>query len=109
MEQAHAGRGAAVAAGKPAAWDLYFDQKDFDIQDRRAQLVAELAAFFASGAGWHLLLSASSWFQRVVVELDCLELAQLCRSQDLCEALEHAPAEALDCIAVAAYEVSSPI
>lgn len=90
---------------KPAGWDLYFDASEYDAQDRRAQLIAELAAFFASPVGWPLLLGASAWHQRVVVELDWVELSRLCPSSDLREALEHAPTEALACIATAVYEV----
>lgn len=98
-------RQGALGQTRPLAWNLYFDEKDFDAQDRRAQLIQELAAFFSAVEGWTLLHVAASWFDRVVIEIPWTELAQLCKSQDLFEALQHAPTEALSCIAAAAFEV----
>ena len=105
MERHAAHPQAQLGQAKPAAWDHYFAQLEWDAQDRRAQLLAELASFFASPAGWPLLLGVAPWYQRVVLEVDWEELVHRCPSADLREALEHAPAEALDCLGAAAYEV----
>ncbi|KAL4857670.1 putative DNA helicase [Chlorella vulgaris] len=91
-------------AGPPQAWGLYFGDA-YATDDRRAILVAELVQHFASPAGWQQLLAAEAWHARCLLPLDWQKLVEQSRIRDLPEAMLHAAAEALGCIACAAYEV----
>lgn len=106
-------RQAATQAGprppqaKPAAWDLEFGGEAFAPDDRRALLVRDLVAHFAA-AGWpELAGGAVQWHARTLLDLDWQQLVAASGSGDLREAMLHAPAEALSCIACAAYEVGA--
>ena len=102
-QQARGGGQALLA--RPAAWDLHFGADQFEPDDRGVLLIRDLAEHFASAAGWQQLLGAVQWHSRTLLDLDWQQLVQLMGSRDLQEAMLHAPAEALSCIACAAYEV----
>jgi DNA helicase MCM8 len=94
----------APRAPKPAAWDDYWPTEPFAADDRRALLIGELCQFFCSSAGWPVVARARPWYARACLELDWAELTALARSRDLEEAMHHAPAEALACLAAAVHE-----
>ena len=56
----------------PAAWQLYFAQEEYKHDDRRAMLIRELAAFFASEEGWQMLsaIHTSHAAEQHVLQLD---------------------------------------
>ena len=91
----------------PKSWGLYFGP-DYDPEDRRAHLTAELAAFLASGPGWALLRGGAAVApgrRHVAFAVDYIALAAGSGSPDLVASLEVQPTEGLACIAAAAHEV----
>ena len=105
------------AAELPGAWPLYFDE-DYDADDRRRMLVAELVAFFASPQGARFFAlnrgrvravggGAANCGADVAFSVDYDDLAAACGSADLVASLEVQPVEGLACLAAAAHEVSA--
>lgn len=105
MDQQARGATQPALAACPSAWSMYFGQESYEPHDRRALLIRDLVQHFNSPAGWQQLLAAQAWHSRCLLELDWQQLVQLSSSRDLQEAMLHAPAEALSCIACAAFEV----
>lgn len=105
---------AAAAALLPNAWPLYFDE-DYDAEDRRRMLVAELVGFFASPQGARFFAphrsvravggGAANCGADVAFSVDYDDLAAACGSADLVASLEVQPVEGLACLAAAAHEV----
>lgn len=73
-------------------------------QDRRALLLRRLEAHFA-GPGWAALQQLGGRHGGWALPLDFAALKAQCADSDLAVAMEVQPAEALDCIAAALYEV----
>lgn len=93
------------AATRPAAWELEFEDA-WEADDQRARLVADMADYFASPAGWaELVAGVAPWHGRTVVDLDWQALCATCPCPDLQPAVAAAPVVALSCISCAAYEV----
>jgi hypothetical protein len=99
----------------PNAWPLYFDE-EYDAEDRRRMLVAELVAFFASQQGARFFSlnnrcvrsvggGAGQSGANVAFSLDYDDLSAACGSADLVASLEVQPVEGLACLAAAAHEV----
>lgn len=90
---------------RPAAWELEFEDA-WEADDQRARLVADMADYFASPAGWaELVAGVAPWHGRTIAELDWQALCATCPCPDLQPAVAAAPVVALSCIACAAYEV----
>ena len=106
--------GECDAAALPNAWPLYFDE-DYDAEDRRRMLVAELVDFFASPQGARFFVlhrcvravggGAANCGADVAFSVDYDDLAAACGSADLVASLEVQPLEGLACLAAAAHEV----
>ena len=98
-------------AALPNAWPLYFDE-DYDAEDRRRMLVAELVGFFAGPQGARFFAlhrcvravggGAANCGADVAFSVDYDDLAAACGSADLVASLEVQPVE---CLAAAAHEV----
>ena len=56
----------------PAAWELWFAPEEYKHDDRRALLIRELAAFFATEEGWRTLshIHTSHTAEQHVLQLD---------------------------------------
>ena len=102
------------AAELPSAWPLYFDE-DYDAEDRRCMLVAELVEFFATPQGARFFVlnrcvravggGVANCGADVAFSVDYDDLAAACGSADLVASLEVQPVEGLACLAAAAHEV----
>ena len=93
----------------PNAWPLYFDE-EYDAEDRRRMLVAELVTFFATPQGARFFALSNQCVRAVGVgdvalSVDYDDLAAACGSADLVASLEVQPVEGLACLAAAAHEV----
>ena len=98
----------AAALSKPAAWEQYFPACEFQQEDRKAQLAADLVTAFQAADGTRLLVSAMQRYTETacVLLFSCEELlASLPISDDVEAALRCQPDEALQCLAAAAHEV----
>ena len=111
---AQAQRVLTAAAGvihRPAAWEQYFPTCDFQQDDRKAQLAADLIAALHTAEGTKLLTSALQRYTETscVLQFSCEELLSgLALSDDLDAALKCQPDEAIQCLAAAAHEVAPP-
>lgn len=102
------------AAPLAKAWHLYFDE-DYDAEDRRRMLVAELVGFFATPQGARFFAlgrcicavggGCGQAGADVAFSVDYDDLAAACGSADLVASLEVQPVEGLACLACSAHEV----
>ena len=91
----------------PGAWSLYFDAEEYVKEDRRAQLISEMVAYFRGQSAREVLLSRTFFPQEgtCIVALPLDFLLEACGSGDLEAAIDCQPLEGLCCLAAAAYEV----
>lgn len=106
------------AAPLPNAWPLYFHD-DYDADDRRRMLVAELVSFFATPQGARFFAlnrcvravggGSGQAGADVAFSVDYDDFAAACGSADLVASLEVQPVEGLACLAAAAHEVKREV
>jgi hypothetical protein len=91
----------------PRGWEECFPEETYSVDDRRAQLIADLAEYFSK--------PATSWTDRIrnhhthfSLHLDAEKLSE-CQSPDLQPALELQPLECLSCITISCLEVKKII
>lgn len=97
-------------AQQPACWPLYFPDTPWSPEEgRESLLVRDVVAALMSPVGWSLLSSGQlAWHGRwYSLQMEYAALEGLVASQeDLSLALINCPGVALQCLAVAAHEVS---
>lgn len=49
--------GRQLQPGQPNVWSRYFPDEEYSHDDRKALLIREMMAFFASEVGWQLIAS----------------------------------------------------
>lgn len=96
------------AAPPPVSWARHFPASEYSPDDRRALLIADMAATFRSPAGWALLAAgAATVLDAYAVALDYQALLGVAGgTADLMAALDMLPEEGLACLAAAAFEVT---
>ena len=101
-----AARPQAVVLAEPAVWPSYFPGCAFSTEDRKAQLMQDLASAFQGAKGLSLLEQGLQGYTETTCKLllSCEELLTLGLAEDLEAALQCQPAEALQCLAAAAHQ-----
>ncbi len=68
-----------VQPGQPNIWNGYFPEENYSHDDRKAMLIREMIAFFASEVGWQVIASGlhhDLCRQLLVLEIDLQVLRQ---------------------------------